>query len=101
MFQNKMTAPVLAHRNGQKRAIAKKHNLIVSLLRGAVKTAAVTLGIYLLAAVAAQQRAYYEANREKVAAQQRAYREANREKVAEYNRRYYQKRKKAKQCAES
>ncbi len=51
--------------------------------------------------VAAQQRAYREANREKVAAQQRAYREANREKVAEYNRRYYQKRKKAKQCAES
>lgn len=50
---------------------------------------------------AAQHRAYYEANREKVAAQQRAYREANREKVAEYNRRYYQKRKKAKQCAES
>ena len=37
----------------------------------------------------------------KQAAQQRAYREANREKVAEYNRRYYQKRKKAKQCAAS
>lgn len=53
MNQNKMTAPVLAHRNGQKCAIAKKHNLIVSLLRAAVKTAAVTLGIYLLAAVAA------------------------------------------------
>ena len=50
---------------------------------------------------AAQQRAWYEANREKVAAQKRAYREANREKVAEYNRRYYQKRKKAKQCAAS
>lgn len=30
--------------------------------------------------VAAQQRAYYEANREKLAAQKRAYREANREK---------------------
>lgn len=53
MNQNKMTAPVLAHRNGQKRAIAKKHNLIVSLLRGAVKTACVTLGIYIAAAVAA------------------------------------------------
>ena len=36
--------------------------------------------------VAAQQRAYREANREKVAAQQRAYREANREKVAAYDR---------------
>ena len=35
---------------------------------------------------AAQQRAYREANREKVAAQQRAYREANREKVAAYDR---------------
>ena len=53
MFQNKMTAPVLAHQNGQKRAIVKKHNLIVSLLRGAVKMAAVTLALYLLAAVAA------------------------------------------------
>lgn len=44
--------------------------------------------------VAAQQRAWYEANRDKVAAQQRAYREANRDKVAEYNRKYYAKRKK-------
>ena len=51
--------------------------------------------------MAAQHRAYREANREKVAAQHRAYREANREKVAEYNRNYYAKRKKAKQCAES
>lgn len=50
---------------------------------------------------AAQQRAWYEANREKVAAQQRAYRETNWEKVAEYNRNYYKKRKKAKQCAAS
>ena len=40
--------------------------------------------------VAAQQRAYYEANREKVAAQQRAYREANREKVAAQQRAYYE-----------
>lgn len=53
MTQNKITAPVLAHRNGQKRAIVKKHDSIVPYLRAAVKTAAVTLGIYLLAAVAA------------------------------------------------
>lgn len=53
MFQNKMTAPVLAHRDGQKRAIAKKHNLIVSLLRGTVKVAATALAVYLLAAIAA------------------------------------------------
>ena len=46
--------------------------------------------------LAAQQRAYYEANREKLAAQQRAYREANREKYNDYMREYmreYQKRK--------
>ena len=43
MTQKKMTAPVLAHRNSQKRAIAKKHNLIVSLLRIAVKMAAIAL----------------------------------------------------------
>lgn len=49
----KSAAQVRQHRDGQKCAIAKKHNLIVSLLRAAVKTAAVTLGIYLLAAVAA------------------------------------------------
>ena len=53
MTQNKMTAPVLAHRNGQKRAIVKKHNPIVPYLRGAVKTACVTMGVYLAAAVAA------------------------------------------------
>ena len=38
--------------------------------------------------VAAQQRAYYEANREKLAAQRRAYREANREKLAAQQRAY-------------
>lgn len=38
--------------------------------------------------LAAQQRAYYEANKEKVAARQRAYREANKEKVSAYNRAY-------------
>ena len=36
----------------------------------------------------AQQRAYREANREKVAAQQRAWYEANREKVAAQRRAY-------------
>ena len=38
--------------------------------------------------LAAQKKAYREANREKVAAQQKAYREANREKVAEYQKAY-------------
>jgi len=38
--------------------------------------------------LAAQKRAYYEANKEKVAAQQRAYREANREKLAAQQRAY-------------
>ena len=32
--------------------------------------------------IAAQQKAWYEANRERVAAQQKAYREANRERIA-------------------
>ena len=40
--------------------------------------------------VAAQKKAYYEANREKVAAQQKAYREANREKVAAQKKAYYE-----------
>ena len=40
--------------------------------------------------VAAQRKAYREANREKVAARQKAYREANREKVAEYQKAYYE-----------
>ncbi len=40
--------------------------------------------------VAAQQKAYREANREKVAAQQKAYREANREKVAAQKKAYYE-----------
>ena len=38
--------------------------------------------------VAAQQKAYREANREKAAEYQKAYREANREKVAEYQKAY-------------
>lgn len=53
MSQNKMTAPVLAHWNGQKTELTQKLTFILPLLRAAVKTAAVTLGIYLLAAVAA------------------------------------------------
>lgn len=53
MTQNKTAAPVLAHRNGQKRAIVKKHNPIVPYLRAAVKTACVALDIYIAAAVAA------------------------------------------------
>ena len=53
MTQNKTAAPVLAHRNGQKRAIVKKHNPIVPYLRAAVKTTCVALGIYIAAAVAA------------------------------------------------
>ena len=40
--------------------------------------------------VAAQRKAYLEANREKVAEYQKAYREANREKVAEYQKAYYE-----------
>lgn len=53
MTKKKMTAPVLAHRNGRNKELTKKLTIIVPLLRAAVKTAAVTLGIYLLAAVAA------------------------------------------------
>ena len=40
--------------------------------------------------VAAQKKAYREANREKVAEYQKAYREANREKVAERQKAYYE-----------
>ena len=47
--------------------------------------------------VAAQQKAYYEANREKVAAQQKAYREANREKYNAYMREYMRKRRNGEQ----
>ena len=43
--------------------------------------------------VAAQKKAYYEANREKVAAQQKAYREANREKVAAQQKAYREERR--------
>lgn len=43
--------------------------------------------------IAAQQAAYYEANREKIAAQKAAYREANREKYNTYMREYQRKRR--------
>ena len=46
--------------------------------------------------VAAQQKAWYEANREKVAAQQKAYSEANREKYNAYMREYRRKRREEK-----
>ena len=39
-------------------------------------------------AVAAQQKAWYEANKDKVAAQQKAYREANKDKVAARQKAY-------------
>ena len=48
--------------------------------------------------LAAQQKAYYEANREKVAAQKKAYREANREKVADYQRSYRQRKRAEKEA---
>ena len=53
MNQKKMTAPVLAHRNGQKRELTQKLKPILPLPRAAVKTAAGTLRFYILAAVAA------------------------------------------------
>ena len=43
--------------------------------------------------VAAQKKAWYEANREKVAAQKRAYYEANREKINEKRRRKYREKR--------
>ena len=43
--------------------------------------------------VAAYQRAYYEANREKASAYQRAYYEANREKASAQKRAYYESHK--------
>ena len=43
--------------------------------------------------LAAQQKAYYEANREKVAAQKKAYYEANREKIKEKRRRKHREKR--------
>ncbi len=53
MTTKKTAAPVLAHRDGQRNEPTQKLTPILPLLRAAVKTAAVTLGIYILAAVAA------------------------------------------------
>ena len=52
MAEKKMTAPVLAHRNGQRNEPTQKLTPILPLLRAAVKTACVTLGFYIAAAVA-------------------------------------------------
>ena len=49
--------------------------------------------------LAEYQKAYYEANREKLAAQQKAYREANREKVRERARNYMQEYRAKKRAA--
>lgn len=53
MSQKRMAATVLAHRDGHEKELTKKLTIIVPLLRAAVKMAAVTLGLYILAAVAA------------------------------------------------
>ncbi|MFR4340082.1 MAG: hypothetical protein ACLT3F_04800 [Gemmiger formicilis] len=53
MNQNKMTAPVLAHRDGREKEHWMVLTTILSLLRAAVKFAATMLAVYLLAAVAA------------------------------------------------
>lgn len=53
MPQKTAAAPALAHRDGQEKELTHKLKPIVQLLRAAVKTAAVTLGIYIAAAVAA------------------------------------------------
>lgn len=53
MTQKKMTAPVLAHRDGPEKELTQKLNPIVPYLRAAVKTACVTMGFYIAAAVAA------------------------------------------------
>ena len=43
--------------------------------------------------IAAQKRAYYEANRERIAAYQRAYCESNRERYNAYHRKYYHRKR--------
>lgn len=53
MEQKRMAATVLAHRDGRNKELTKKLTIILPLLRAAVKMAAVTLGLYILAAVAA------------------------------------------------
>lgn len=49
--------------------------------------------------IAAQQAAYYEANKEKIAAQQAAWKKENREKWNAYQREYRKKRKAASRSA--
>ena len=53
MTQKRMAATVLAHRDGRNKELTKKLTIILPLLRAAVEMAAVTLGLYILAAVAA------------------------------------------------
>ena len=53
MEQKRMAATVLAHRDGRNKELTKKPTIIVALLRAAAMMAAVTLGLYILAAVAA------------------------------------------------
>ena len=53
MEQKRMAATVLAHRDGRNKEHWKLLAYIVPLLRAAVKMAAVTLALYLLAAAAA------------------------------------------------
>lgn len=48
MSGNKKRRPVLAHHGGK----GKTFTIILPLLRGAVKAACVTLGVYILAALA-------------------------------------------------
>ena len=51
--------------------------------------------------IAAQQAAYYEANKEKIAAQKAAWKKENREKWNAYQREYRKKRKAASRCSRS
>ena len=53
MEQKRMAATVLAHRDGRNKEHWKLLAYIVPLLRTAVKLAAVTLALYILAAAAA------------------------------------------------
>ena len=53
MTQKKMTAPVLAHRDGREKEHWMVLTTILPLLRATIKFAATMLAVYLLAAVAA------------------------------------------------
>ena len=50
MTRNKMTAPVLAHRDGQKRAIVKKHIYIAAAV-AALNLPALLIGVLALNAL--------------------------------------------------